>query len=164
MCSCVLSITPPTCSLEVAMVLQSAIEVLSPHSFTNRKGCRSAYPGSSRWRRRASPEVRISTFAFLQRKGAQHCHTRADLSKPELAWKFFDLKIFRWFKPNPLPYPFFFFWVFDIPGSVGGIDVLRLNSAIEGAEKMGVHAELRVWDTSVGQPVFQGPPGMVKTP
>ena len=73
-CSCVLSITPPPCSLEVAMVLQSAIEVLSPHSFTNRKGCRSAYPGSSRWRRRASPEVRISTFAFLQRKGHNSSH------------------------------------------------------------------------------------------
>ena len=73
------------------------------------KGCRSAYPGSSRWRRRASPEVRISNLCLSSTKGAQHCHTRADLSKPELAWNFFDLKIFRWFKPNPLPYPFFFF-------------------------------------------------------
>lgn len=62
-------------------------------------------------------------------------------------------------QPPTLP----FLGLFDIPGTVGGIDVLRLNSAIEGAEKMGVHAELRVWDTSVGQPVFQGPPGMVKT-
>lgn len=84
MCSCVLSIAPPPCSLEVAMVLQSAIEVLSTHSFTNRKGCRSAYPGSSRWRRRASPEVRISTLASLQRKG--HNIVTPGLIYPNLNW------------------------------------------------------------------------------
>lgn len=146
------------------MVLQSAIEVLSPHSFTNRKGCRSAYPGSSRWRRRASPEVRISTFAFLQRKG--HNIVTPGLIYPNLNW----LEIFSTWKSlgdsNSNPYfgtPLPFLGVFDIPGTVGGIDLLRLNSAIEGAEKMGVHAELRVWDTSDGQPVFQGAPGMVKT-
>lgn len=85
MCSCVLSMAAP--HMLPWGCYGSAICYrgdFRPHSFTNRKGCQSAYPGSSRWRRRASPEVRISTFAFLQRKG--HNIVTPGLIYPNLNW------------------------------------------------------------------------------